>query len=237
MNAHQTVATLFALARNLGRASKSHAPGTPDQEATETAAVRCAKLGLELEHAYQLGAPPHPHARVCPLCHGARVVDQGNGALVERCLFCDGAGFLRVLAGALVVACLALLVGCGGAEFFPVDPFAHVVDASGSDPVGDAAVTAPGVDADVEIELEAAAPSAPDAEDPHPVMTTAEAGAPDAEDPHPVMTTADVGAPEAAPPPLCEPQTCPACPSPSSACCTSATSCGCENPSEGGQCR
>lgn len=41
---------------------------------------------------------------------------------------------------------------------------------------------------------------------------------------------------EASPPPLCAPTSCPVC-AVGYACCASSTVCGCENPSEGGQCR
>jgi hypothetical protein len=95
-------------------------------------------------------------------------------------------------------------------------------------------VSAPGVDA-------IAPPLAPDVETPeaggddHVVMTTPEAAAPEATAPPPVV---DAGEPrEASLPPLCEPQTCPACAAPASPCCMSTTSCGCVNPSEGGYCR
>jgi hypothetical protein len=72
MNAHHTVASLFALARAFGSASHDHEAGSVDHEVTETAAVACAKLGLELEHRYHL-APP-PRADLCAECHGFRVV-------------------------------------------------------------------------------------------------------------------------------------------------------------------
>jgi hypothetical protein len=92
MNAHNVVASLLALARSCGSASKELGPGV-DHEVTETAAVFAAKLGLELEHRYQLDAPRG--APVCEDCAGSRVVhvaceDPGG---YEMCTTCGGRGF------------------------------------------------------------------------------------------------------------------------------------------------
>jgi xanthine/CO dehydrogenase XdhC/CoxF family maturation factor len=96
MNAHHTVANLFALARAFGSASKDHERGTVDHDVTETAAVQVAKLGLELEHQYHL-APP-PRSDLCARCGGARVVpiesaDAPPGLVeVVICPDCKGTG-------------------------------------------------------------------------------------------------------------------------------------------------
>lgn len=102
MNAHHVVASLLALARSCGSASKDLGPGV-DHEVTETAAVFAAKLGLELEHRYQLDAPRG--APVCEACAGSRVVQVAPPVRsftelayeepweYEMCATCGGRGF------------------------------------------------------------------------------------------------------------------------------------------------
>jgi hypothetical protein len=49
---------LFALARELGTASKTMQPGSREWDAAEQAAVDVARVGLMLEKAFRLGEAP-----------------------------------------------------------------------------------------------------------------------------------------------------------------------------------
>jgi hypothetical protein len=129
-----------------------------------------------------------------------------------------------------------LLLGCGGAEFQGLGPIPDAGDGGGVllqvEDAGAGAGDAPPAAAD-----------AGDAHDPHPVMTSPDAGelardvGPEIDAGEPVDVRIPPE-PDAAPLP-CEPDRCKACDPLTTgyACCSPAGACGCENPSQGGACR